>query len=210
MMESDVLAQIRAQVANVGFAMFRTKGAAAAAALARRLGPVLDVTEVRLGDESTYLSSPGAIPPHTDHPAARQILWYCQRDDGNGAGANLLIDTKSVIQTLAPSIVEQIAQVHLRCPGVRSLAPTGTHRLYRPQGNQVFYAPWLCPKPSGDALAAFEREIKSPVHRRSVLLQAGEALLIDNRRMLHLRDELPATSPRWLTRYWIGDLPTAS
>jgi hypothetical protein len=209
-MEPDVLAQIRAQVADAGFATFRAESTTAAASLAQRLGPVLDVTEVRLGGGSTYLSSTGAIPPHTDHPAASQILWYCQRHNGNGAGANLLVDTRSVIQALPPAIVEQMAQVRLRCPGVRSLAPTEIHPLYLPQENQVFYAPWLCPQPPDDALAAFEREIKAPVHQRCVLLQAGDALLIDNRRMLHMRDELPAESSRWLTRYWIGDLPTDS
>lgn len=209
-MNLGVLTRIRAQVADAGFAMFRAGGPAAAAALAQRLGPVLDITEVRLGDGSTYLSSADAIPPHTDHPTACQILWYCQRDDATGAGANLLVDTKSVIQALPVAIVRAMAQIRLRCPDVHSLAPTGTHPLYRPQGNQVFYAPWLCPRPPSAALAAFEREITASAHRRSVLLQAGDTLLIDNRRMLHMRDELPISSPRWLTRYWIGDLSTNS
>ena len=74
--------------------------------------------------------------------------------------------------------------------------PMGPNPLYRPQRNQMFYAPWLCPQPSSAALAAFGREIMAPTHRHSALLQARDALLIDNRRIQHMRDELPVSSPR--------------
>lgn len=204
-MEPDSLAEINARLADVGFAVLRLGTAAAAAVLAERLGPVLDVTEVRLGTGRTYLSSADSIPAHTDHPAARLILWYCQCEDGSGAGANLLVDTKSVIQTLPPGIVAEMAGVELRCPSIKTLVPASTYPLYGKEGNQVFYAPWLCMEPRSQALLAFEAEISTPEHQREILLRQGEALLIDNRRMLHLRHSLPTDSTRWLNRYWIGD-----
>lgn len=204
-MEPQSLADINARLADAGFVVLDLQTAAAAAALAERLGPVLDVTEVRLGTGRTYLSSAESIPAHTDHPAARLILWYCQRADGGGAGANLLVDTRSVIQALPSGIVEEMAGVELHCPGMHTLVPAGTHPLYRPQEKQVFYAPWLCIEPRSDALLAFEAAIGRRKHRRRILLQQGEGLLIDNRRMLHMRKALPLNSPRWLTRYWIGD-----
>lgn len=196
---------IGARLADAGFAVLRLRTAASAAALAQRLGSVLDVTEVRLGNGRTYLCSADSIPPHTDHPAARLILWYCHQADDSGAGANLLVDTRSVIEALPAPIAMEMASVELSCPGVQTLAPTGTHPLYRPKGKQVFYAPWLCMEPRSEALLAFEAELGKPEHRRQILLHEGEALLVDNRRMLHLRDALPAHSLRWLTRYWIGD-----
>jgi hypothetical protein len=199
------LAQIAACLDAAGFAVLGRRPAASAAALAQRLGPVLDVSEVRLSNGRTYLGSADSIPPHTDHPDARLILWYCEQDDGSGAGANLLVDTRSVIQALPAPTAAEMASVELRCPGLRTLAPTGTHPLYLPEGKRVFYAPWLCMEARSKALLAFEAEIDKQEHRRRILLQTGEALLIDNRRMLHLRDALPAHSPRWLTRYWIGD-----
>jgi len=203
-MEPDSLAEINARLDDEGFAVLRLRSAAAAAELAERLGPVLDVTEVRLGTGRTYLSSADSIPAHTDHPAARLILWYCQRADSSGAGANLLVDTRSVIQALPAAIAEEMTDVELRCPDVHTLVPAEIHPLYRLKAKQVYYAPWLCVKPRSQALLAFEAEIRKAEHRRTILLRQGEALLIDNRRMLHQRDALPLNSARWLTRYWIG------
>jgi hypothetical protein len=205
-MEPDSLAEINARLDEDGFVVLRLQTAAAAAALAERLGPVLDVTEVRLGTGRTYLSSADSIPPHTDHPAARLILWYCRRADDCEAGANVLIDTRSVIQALPCGVVEGMTGVELCCPGVHTLAPAGTHPLYRRQGKQVFYAPWLCMKPYSESLLAFQAEIGMVEHRRKILLKPSQGLLIDNRRMLHMRDALSMNSPRWLTRYWIGDV----
>lgn len=204
-MEPDSLARIDARLADTGFIVFRLHAAAAADALAKRLGPLLDVTEVRIGDGRTYLNSADSVPAHTDHPAARLILWYCRRPDGSGAGANLLVDARSAIHALPPRLQAELAGIELGCPGLRTLAPTRTHPLYRLQGEQVFYAPWLCMEQRSDALLAFERETGKPEHLRTLLLRQGDALLIDNRRMLHKRDALPTGSVRWLTRYWIGD-----
>lgn len=204
-MEPISVAAIGTRLAQAGFAVLKLRTAASAAALAQGLGQVLDTTEVRLGSGRTYLSSLGSIPAHTDHPAARLILWYCQHEDDSGAGANLLVDTRSVINALPLPMVEQMAVVELDCPEVYGLTPVGTHPLYRRESRQVFYAPWLCLGSRSEALAAFEAELGRPEHRRQVLLQPGDGLLVDNRRMLHLRDELPAGSRRWLTRYWIGD-----
>lgn len=204
-MEPRAITEINARVAEAGFAVLNLQTVAAAAALAERLGTVLEVTEVRLGNGRTYLSSAGSIPAHTDHPAARLILWYCQRADGGGAGANLLVDARSVIRALPAGIVEELAGVELHCPSVHTLVPAETHPLYRLHGKHVFYAPWLCAEPRSEALLAFEAEIAKPEQCCTILLRQGEGLLVDNRRMLHLRDALPPKSTRWLTRYWIGD-----
>jgi hypothetical protein len=188
-----------------GFVALTMPSPDAAAELAQQLGSVLDVTQVRISDRPTYLASPECIPPHTDHPAARMILWYCNRNDGSGGGANLLIDSKSVIQNLPAAIAEQMAGVQMRCPDLHGIEPTGTHSLFNPATGDVFYAPWLCPAERCDALVLFEREILEAAHQRRVLLTTGDALLIDNSRMLHFRDAVPPNSIRWLTRYWIGE-----
>jgi hypothetical protein len=138
----------------------------------------------------------------------RLILWYCRQDDGSDAGANQLVDTRSVIRALPASVVEQLGEIDLSCPeqgrpGVPGMART--HPLYQPQQRHIFYAPWLCMEPRSQALRAFEAEVLEPAHRRRVMLRPGDAVLVDNWRMLHMRDELPAASPRWLSRYWIGE-----
>jgi hypothetical protein len=136
------------------------------------------------------------------------ILWYCRQDSGGDAGANQLVDTRSVIRALPESIVQQLTEIALHCPelgrpGVAGM--TRTHPLYQPDRRHIFYAPWLCMEPRSPALLAFETEVLQPAHRRRVLLRPGDAVLVDNWRMLHMRDELPEASPRWLTRYWIAE-----
>jgi hypothetical protein len=199
------LPDIAVRLAKTGFAILRPGTATMAAAVANRLGPVLDMTEVRVGNGSTYLSSAGSIPPHTDHPDARLILWFCREQDSSGAGANILVDTRSVILALPAQLTAKLADVELHCPGVQTLVPTCTRPLYDSKRQQIFYAPWLCMQPRPASVLAFEAELGRLRHQRRILLHAGEALLIDNRRMLHSRDALPGDSHRWLTRYWIGE-----
>jgi hypothetical protein len=201
----DVFPDVAVRLAEAGFAVLRPGTAAGAAAMANRLGPVLDKTEVRVGNGRTYLSSADGIPPHTDHPAARFVLWFCHRDDRSGAGANILVDTRSVILALPAQRAVELASVELPCPGIQALVPTSTHPLYDPERQQIFYAPWLCMRPPPASLVAFEAETGRLQQQRRILLHAGEALLIDNWRMLHLRGALPKDSDRWLTRYWIGE-----
>lgn len=203
-MAIDGLPDIAARLAEYGFAVLKPGTAAMAAAIANRLGAVLDMTEVRVGNGLTYLSSAGSIPPHTDHPDVRLIFWFCHQQDGSGAGANILVDTRSVIHALHAQLAAELAGVELHCPGVQTLVPTGTHPLYDSKRQQIFYAPWLCMQPRPASVRAFEAELGKSRHQRRILLHAGEALLIDNRRMLHSRDALPRDSHRWLTRYWIG------
>jgi hypothetical protein len=207
-MDPADLAAVHARIADAGFAVLRFADAAGAAALAQRLGPVVNVTEVRITDPRFYVTSSRSVPPHTDDPRVPMIMWYCRQDDGSDAGANQLVDTRSVIRALPALVVRQLAGVAMHCPeqgqpGVPGM--TQTYPLYQPGRRQVFYAPWLCIEPRSEALLAFEAEVPAPAHRRRVLLRPGDALLVDNRRMLHMRDELPDASPRWLTRYWIGD-----
>jgi hypothetical protein len=205
--EPNGLAAIEARLADVGFAVLRFDDATAAAALAHRLGPVLNVAEVRVSDPRFYVTSARSVPPHTDDPGARLILWYCRQDSGGDAGANQLVDTRSVIRALPANVVDQLAEIELNCPELGKPGLPGmtrTYPLYQPERRHIFYAPWLCMEPRSHALLAFEAEVLQPAHRRRVLLRPGDALLVDNWRMLHMRDELPEASPRWLSRYWIG------
>lgn len=204
-MACDGMSDIAVQLAKTGFAVLKPGTVTMAVAVTEQLGPVLDRTEVRVGNGSTYLSSAGGIPPHTDHPDARLILWFCHREDSSGAGANILVDTRSVILALPAQLTAELAGIDLHCPGLHTLAPTGTHALYNSKRQQIFYAPWLCMQPRPASIRAFEAELRKSRHQQRILLHAGEALLIDNRRMLHSRDALPGDSHRWLTRYWIGE-----
>ena len=180
-----------------------------AQALAENLGDIVLQTEVRLDPRrETYLCNPGSIPPHTDHPVAKYILWYCHEQDAL-EGSNEIVDARRVIQDLDPALQEELAGVRVPCPPLLGREPTATHALWEPRSESVFYAPWLVASmPRNEALNEFERSLQvCERHRASLRLRPGQELILDNHRMLHGRSELPRGSARWLTRFWLGGPP---
>ncbi len=144
-------------------------------------------TQVRIASGRTYLTRPDAVPPHTDHPDARLILWFCNRGDRLGSGANRLIDARAAIEALPHGAQRELSQYRLACPERGGLEPKGYHAMFELDSRNVFYARWLCEDMPCAAVRMFEQMIESRKYQRTVHLQVGEALLVDNRRMLHCR-----------------------
>ncbi|MDK3025454.1 TauD/TfdA family dioxygenase [Cupriavidus taiwanensis] len=186
-----------------GFASFPIGTVTATAALAGELGEIINETQVRIASGRTYLTRPDAVPPHTDHPDAKLILWFCNRSDRLGSGANRLIDARAAIEALPHGAQRELSQYRLACPERDGLEPKGYHAMFELDSRNVFYAPWLCEDMPCAALKMFEKMIEGRKYQRTIRLQVGEALLVDNRRMLHCRDAIDPDSPRWLTRFWI-------
>lgn len=197
----------RTQLQDFGYCVVDVDGLEDAQALANGLGSIILRTEVRLDPcRQTYLCNPGPIPLHTDHPAAKYILWYCHEQDAL-AGSNELIDARSVIQELDPALQEDLTEVRVPCPPLFGFQPTVTHALWEPCSGSVFYAPWLLASMrSSKALDEFRRSLQPcEPHRANPKLEPRQALIVDNHRMLHGRSQLPEKSTRWLTRFWIED-----
>lgn len=187
-----------------GFVTFAPGSFATAEDFASQLGEILLRTEVRLRPGvSTYLCNPGPIPPHTDHPDVRYILWYCRVPDVCG---NRLVDAKSVLESLSLPERSELETLRFRCPPLNGGAAFSDHALWDPVRQRVFFASWLVHEAKADL--ARKGEALFMAHNRHqfrVVLQQGEALLIDNHRILHFRDALEPSSSRWLSRLWISD-----
>lgn len=173
--------------------------------LASTLGKVILQTEVRIKQRpSTYLTSHENIPPHTDHPDAKFILWYCQNNDRFG-GDNLLIDGRKIIESMPLIDQTALSKLNLLCPDRLGLEPKKLHPLWIPKTRSVFYAPWLRLKTQLSSLNAFEHALLNfERHSFRIALKSGEALLVDNHRMLHYRNKIEVHSKRWLTRFWVS------
>jgi len=190
-------------IAERGFLKLAPGSLATAQHLATTLGKVLLRTEVRLNPKvSTYLCQPGAIPPHTDHPAARFILWYCQVADD---GPNRLIDARSALSMLHPVQRTAIERLRFDCPPFTSERGREEHPLWDCLTQKFFFAAWCAHAADSAAVRRAEAFFLGATQaQQSVHLKPGEALLIDNHRLLHFRDALSPTSARWLTRWWIA------
>lgn len=197
---------VRRELRECGFSVFRQIAHNDATAMAHALGEVLRVSEVRLlTGVNTYLARPAPIPLHTDHPAVRYIVWFCLANQASG-GENVLLDGYTAIEQLSAGQRRNLAKAHLRCPEIAGRDPVSRHPVWNEASRSLFFAPWL-PRSQEHAqvLDDFDECLASPTTRRHVVrLDPGDALVLDNRRMLHGRDALEPGSPRWLTRYWIG------
>jgi len=177
-------------------------------AFASSLGSIVDVTEVQVRqDGKTYLSGSSAIPLHTDHPTISKILWYCHSQDELD-GASILSDGWSAYSLLCRQHRLELRGLQLRCPRLTGLTPASLHPFVDEEAEKVFFAPWLLPNDissfAKNALAAFISNLRNKAAGYTECrLAPGEALLIDNSRILHGRRSIDARSPRHLTRYWV-------
>ncbi|MCS6799483.1 MAG: TauD/TfdA family dioxygenase [Myxococcota bacterium] len=180
-------------------------------AISTALGRVVEtaLVELRAGVGS-FLASPGPVPLHTDHPVADVIGWWCERQDPVG-GAMRLLDGWDVVARLDTGTQRTLRDTHL-CASAHPGAEPSIHPVWTDGhgGARLFYAPWLLPVvPSARrarALAELERALRaaSATSSLAVRLQPGEALWIDNHRILHGRGALDPRSPRRLHRVWVS------
>lgn len=198
---------VRRDLRARGFSVLRSTQLHDVEALARTLGDVLRVSEVWLKHGvGTYLASPECIPQHTDHPAVRYIVWFCRESQALG-GENILLDGYKAIDQLSMRQRLSLANTYLRCPTLDGRDPVRQHTVWHERTRALFFAPWLPRSPEHErSLGAFEKCLAAgTTPRYAVRLELGDALVLDNHRMLHARDALDRDSPRWLTRYWIGE-----
>jgi hypothetical protein len=179
--------------------------------LAEGLGIVVQEELICLRpDAHAYVAKPGRVPLHTDQAQISVVAWHCEEQDPDD-GASLLLDTRAVVESLSAHQREVLRHVELACPPVSGGPPTLRFAVLRqrPVGDAVFCSPWL---QSADplpvlvrALDDFRRRLSDAAATRTVRvrLRAGDALFVDNQRVLHGRDSIADTSVRRLRRLWI-------
>lgn len=202
-------ARILEIVRTEGFALVASPSDADFVALAGALGTIVDDTPVRVvPGKRTYLARPDPIPFHTDHPIADLVAWRCEAQDAR-CGASLIVDGRTVVGELDGNVCADLERLLL--PAMVRLGddPLPTPILSGEKREpRLFYAPWLEPagKPLGgrQALGVFRETLRRAEGRaRSIRLEPGQALVVDNRRMLHGRGPLLSDSARRLRRLWL-------
>ena len=169
-----------------------------------KIGVVKNISDIKLNSESKLkFNKPEFLSPHTDSPLVNTVAWYCIRQDPE-VGSSILIDCKPLIEALPENILEVLRDTHIGFPLYKRFK-TGTYPVLK-QGkvsDDIYYTHWLLldnySKKQTEALQALEASITdaSPIVLR---LEPGEALFVDNKRILHGRDEIPQDSPRYLYR----------
>lgn len=178
--------------------------------MSRGLGRVVQQETIALRPGAhAYVAKPGRVPLHTDHPQVDVIGWYCERQD-DVDGASLIFDARSFLVRLGDRERQTLRKVELECPPLRGGPPTERWPVLSAtqEGDALFCSPWLrAASGRGEEQAsldrfreALSREMATPVQIR---LRPGQALFIDNRRVLHGRRAIEENSERRLSRVWL-------
>jgi Taurine catabolism dioxygenase TauD, TfdA family len=164
--------------------------------------------------ERPVVYAPTELGFHTDRPTVDVIGWYCVEQDAED-GAVLLIDTADLGEHFGAAEIAGLGRVEVGY--FQRDAHTGREETRRaplvargPRGHLLYYAPWLVQE-SGDAETALlvarfaayvEKKRETALVR--IRLQRGEALFVDNRRLLHARGNLSPSSRRHIVRLYIA------
>ncbi|MGZ0750361.1 TauD/TfdA family dioxygenase [Kluyvera sichuanensis] len=175
------------------------------------LGNVKSISDIKLNNESKLkFNKPESLSPHTDSPLVDTVAWYCIRQDPQ-VGSSVLIDCKPLIEALTESTREILRKTHIGFPLYKRFK-TDSYPILRlgTTSDEIYYTRWLLldnysEKQIG-ALQALESSI-SNAEQVVLRLKPGEALFVDNKRMLHGRDDIPQGSPRYLYRIHTTKVP---
>jgi hypothetical protein len=201
------------QLETRGFVVIRAGTPERMTSALSSLGSVIQRERVALRPGAhAYLAKPGAVPLHTDHPDATWIAWFCEAQDERD-GANVLLDAQPVIASLPETRRDSLRQTFLACPPVAGGPPTLAYRVLdkaaSASGERLFCSPWLRARGADlvqqSALDTLRDRLKeaAKTHLIRVRLEPGEALIINNGRVLHGRDAIADDSRRVLLRAWI-------
>lgn len=157
-----------------------------------------------------YVARPGPVPLHTDHPDADLVAWWCEAQDADD-GATLLLDAAPVVAGIGSALRAVLRDVRLACPPLAGGPPSESRPVLRSgvDGMALFCSPWLrAVDPVAEHQAALDtlRGALSAAGRSAAIrrrLAPGEVLVVDNRRVLHGRGPIAATSRRVLHRAWV-------
>lgn len=188
----------------------------------RRIAEVLGVV---VGEEKitlrpgahAYVAKPGSVPLHTDQPQIEVVCWLCVEQD-EWDGASLLLDARPTVNALPQARRSLLRRVQLACPPVAGGSPVLRFPVLRPSAgaDQVFCSPWLqAVNPSVEHQGALDefRQLLSAAaknHAVEIRLAKGDALFVDNQRVLHGRRAIAEESRRQLHRLWLIRHETAA
>lgn len=178
-------------------------------AVCEDLGEVFYEADVRLGAERPRnYQLPQPIDFHTDHVSAEIAAWYCLEREADG-GCMRFLDLAPVARELSAEDLDALTRV--RVPDNAVWSRSGDIPMCTPNGAlpAFHYVPWLklnAPDPEARAaLGRFEALVRR--QKETALIDAdlapGHVVIIDNHRIMHGRDAIPASSRRHLKRYWI-------
>jgi len=203
--ESRTTDELRLLITMRGYAVIAMRDLETFKATCAALGKVDPLIDVRIvPGETQYPFRPAAVPFHTDHPRHDIVAWYCIKNDATD-GANLLVDTRMILERLSPDVHERLQRAQ-----VRVVHSKRTQAILTTDPCQIYWLPPLIretidslDREVADAIRVFQHELDAVASTGNVApirLNEGEALFVNNHAVLHGRRSIPSHSQRHLVR----------
>lgn len=200
------ITKILNDLTNQGFALIDLSEPESFEEIINNLGIIIERTDVKVDKSSRSLvSSEKALDLHTDHHRADFIAWFCIEQAETG-GESILLDGLEVYNQLDEVEKTSLGKIQLM-----------EHMVFRDDREKhplieivkgqpkMYYSFWLVKKPTTrnqkNALEKFQR-LLAESEPFKVKLKPNQALIIDNRRILHGRNAI-ISGTRFLKRVWI-------
>lgn len=172
---------------------------------------ILFTTDVVVKEGRALVTSDRALDFHTDHHRADLIAWRCLMQTSAG-GETLLADGLAAFESLPVETRETLSTVLLFEHSVFE-GDASTHPLVEPgeRGPRLYCSFWFPDRPAltepqRAAVGAFHEAVRR--HQvAKIRLAPGDALIIDNRRILHGRTAITGSRDRHLVRHWLARAP---
>ena len=175
------------------------------------LGEIFYEADIKMGaTRPRNYQLPAAIGFHTDHVSAHTVAWYCIRPDSDG-GAMWLLDLKPAVDQLADDDQQALTRVRVPDNAVWSKGGDLPLRERNNGHDKLHYVPWLDLKAPDDGARTALRRLQSNIaeaEKSDVIVldvAPGDAVIVDNHRVMHGRAAIRPASDRYLKRLWIRD-----
>ena len=170
------------------------------------LGDVLFTTDVQVNTRSRALvTSDRELKLHTDHHAVKFITWYCHKQCSAG-GESVLLDTQQLLPQLTRENLQALKYIcayeHKLFEDDEKQHPILTESV---DGNlEIYYSYWLMDDDDRKNINFIKlKDLIDSSNPIKLKLNPFDALILDNKRVLHGRTAIQGDKDRHLTRYWI-------
>lgn len=165
----------------------------------------------RKGNVTRYSRTPDALPLHTDcsnqSVPPNLVAFAMERPDPQGGGESVMLSASDLVHDLPEHLVRLLRQPvfpftsQKRYPILQGQGDDLRIRYYRQQVNSALDKQCLLPNNLRNALAELEHCLEQSKRSVRFAMQAGEVVIMDNRRVLHGRSAMSANSPRLMHRF---------
>lgn len=174
---------------------------------AEKLGEIINISDIKINEQSNRkFNQAESLDLHTDSPQVKYIIWYCIKQD-KIAGESILLDTTEILEKLDSETKSILETTKINYPIYKRISVSDHPILSPSPENQIYYTSWLKKADYNEnqllALKKFENLVNE-LPKTSIKLKEGDALIINNKRMLHGRDTIPLDSQRYLYRIHVG------